>query len=106
VPEPTLEAELVELRVIDGVEIPDCEGSARHSPRPLRVVPVMIGPHSAAVMLCPTCASNAAILWRLLERHNGVLPWSLSRRFGNTILTLTLDAWRQVVAAASEPVCA
>jgi hypothetical protein len=74
-----------------------CAGARFHSPSPLTVEEVPLSPdedsNGPAVLLCPTCAANLAVLKALLWETNGILPWPVRRDFGNQLRALAFRGW-------------
>lgn len=73
----------------------DCVGARFHSPNPLVVREVALGPDGEGpiALLCGTCADNLAVLQSLLLRFDGEVEWPVRREFGNLIRALALRGW-------------
>lgn len=69
----------------------ECAGAKFHSPTPLLLHEVDLGEDS--VWLCGTCCSNLSVLRHLLDTHEGDLPWTVRREFGNLIRAIALRSW-------------
>lgn len=69
----------------------ECAGAKFHSPTPLLLTRVSLGDDS--VWLCGTCCANLSVLQHLLATHNGDLPWTVRREFGNLIRAIALRSW-------------
>lgn len=71
-----------------------CTGAKFHSPTPLILHEVKIGPEPEQVVwLCGTCSDNLSVLRHLLTESGGDLPWALRREFGNMIRAIALREW-------------
>lgn len=70
-----------------------CQGSKHHSPQPLLVNEVLLA-NGESVLLCGTCEDNLLVLQRLLDAHNGSLPWPVRRCFGNIIRAIAESTWQ------------
>ena len=69
----------------------ECAGAKFHSPTPLLLTEVALGEES--VWLCGTCCDNLRVLQHLLAEHDGDLPWTVRREFGNLIRAIALRSW-------------
>jgi hypothetical protein len=65
----------------------ECQGAKYHSPAPLLVEEVQIGP-GRWVTLCGTCRDNLKVYEDLKGHFNGEIPWSVRREFGNQLRSI------------------